>query len=89
MLQLWAADKSRATLRRDVVWIASGRDKPELNPEAVKYLDPVEYLGWVLADPIGKRLPETLVGSSHGDLHARNLLLGVRRGEAEYPVAIL
>ena len=87
VLQQWAADESRATLRRDVVWVVSGRDKPELNPALVRYLDPVEYLEWVLAEPSGKRLPETLVGSSHGDLHARNLLLGVRRGEAEYPVA--
>jgi hypothetical protein len=31
------------------------------------------------------RMPETLVGRGHGDLHGRNVLLGVRRREAEYP----
>ena len=33
-----------------------------------------------------QQVPSTLVGCSHGDLHGRNILVGVRRGEAEFPV---
>lgn len=87
VLQRWKADPQRQALRRDVVWVVAGRDKPETPPQDLRYLDPVEYIEWVLAEPNGSRLPETLVGRGHGDLHPRNLLLGTRRGEAEYPVA--
>ncbi len=83
VLDRWQ-DDGRVTLRRDAVWVLCVRDRPEADHfAAARYLDPVEYVRWALDDPA--RLPETLVGPAHGDLHARNVLLGVRRGEAEYP----
>ena len=37
-------------------------------------------------DPVfASRLPEMLVGPAHGDLHGRNVIVGVVRGEAEWP----
>ncbi len=83
-LDLWSADPDRVALRRDALWLFCGRDRPDAD-HAVKparYLDPVEVVGWALH---ARRLPETLVGRGHGDLHGRNVLLGVRRREAEYP----
>jgi len=77
----WATERWRLELRRDAIWLLCSRDKPAC-PEPPRYLDPYDYVCWALAS---KRVPPTLVGRSHGDLHARNILVGVRRGEAEYP----
>jgi hypothetical protein len=87
VLRLWREQPDRQDLRRDAVWVLCGRDKPGADPlaEPACYLDPVEFVDWVLAGRDGARLPDTLVGRAHGDLHARNVLLGVRRSEAEYP----
>jgi hypothetical protein len=74
-------DRQRQELRRDAVWLLCGRDQPDDTRDAL-YLDPYEYVTWALAREV---LPPTLVGRSHGDLHGRNALLGVQRGEAEYP----
>jgi hypothetical protein len=81
-------EEFRQRLRRDAVWVLCGRDKPTADPknEPARYLDPVEFVEWVLADSKMDRLPDTLVGRAHGDLHALNVLVGVRRGEAEFPV---
>ena len=40
---------------------------------------------WAMGAP--ERIPHSLVGRSHGDLHGRNILVGVRRGEMQYPAA--
>jgi len=32
-----------------------------------------------------QRIPSTLIGPAHGDLHGRNIIVGVVRGEAEWP----
>jgi hypothetical protein len=74
----------RWDIRRDAIWLFCGHDPPQ--PErAADYLDPCDYVEWALAAGV---LPATLVGRSHGDLHARNILLAVQRGEASYPVVI-
>jgi hypothetical protein len=87
VLQQWREDAVRRGLRRDAVWLICGRDKPDADPltEPARYLDPVDFVDWMLTASEETRLPETLVGRSHGDLHGRNILLGVRRGETEYP----
>ena len=72
----------RTTLRGDATWLFGGLDAPDSTVPAV-YLDPVDYVRWALEN---NELPETLVGCSHGDLHGRNILVGVRRGEAEFPI---
>jgi hypothetical protein len=88
IIHRWKAEELRQQLRRDTVWALCGRDKPTADPktEPARYLDPLEYVEWVLADEGKDRLPNTLVGRTHGDLHALNVLVGVRRGEAEFPV---
>jgi len=81
----WTAQPWRAELRRDLIWLFCGRDAVDVDDDPMKgvvYLDPCDYVVWALDQ---KRIPETLVGKSHGDLHARNILVGIQRGEAEYP----
>ncbi|MBN1851608.1 MAG: tetratricopeptide repeat protein [Pirellulales bacterium] len=83
----WRREFQFRELRRDAVWLICGRDKPDADPysEPARYLDPVDFVEWMIECEDGSRLPNTLVGRSHGDLHGRNILLGVRRGETEYP----
>jgi tetratricopeptide (TPR) repeat protein len=68
-------------LRRDAVWLTCGHRKPEslARPE---YVDPVDFVEWAI---LQKRFPRMLIGPAHGDLHGRNVLAGVVRGEAEWP----
>jgi Ternary complex associated domain 9 len=74
----------RTSLRGDATWLLGGLDPPDTLAPAV-YLDPIDYVRWALEHD---RFPPTLVGCSHGDLHGRNVLVGVRRGEAEFPIVI-
>jgi hypothetical protein len=85
VLAAWQGNSPRRDLRRHAVWVLAGRDAPDADPvdSRARYLDPVDYVGWAVKDP--GRFPKTLVGRSHGDLHARNVLVGVRRGEVQYP----
>lgn len=89
VFDLWQSNEQRQGLRRDAIWILAGRDAPDADPfdHPARYLDPLEYLNWAFHQPSAQpsRMPETLVGRSHGDLHGRNVLVGVRRGELEYP----
>ncbi len=67
--------------RERLVWLFCGNENPNaLLPP--KYIDPIHYVQWALKDKV--RLPKTLVGKAHGDLHALNILVGIHRGEAEY-----
>lgn len=77
----WRADPGRRELRRDLVWLLCSHETPDA-PRPPAYLDAYDYVGWALREG---RLPPTLTGRSHGDLHGRNVLVGVQRGEAEYP----
>ncbi|MDC0936712.1 phosphotransferase [Pirellulales bacterium] len=70
-------------LRRDVDWLVSGPLSPAAD-NAPGYVDPYDYVTWALAN----RFPATLVGPSHGDLHANNILVGVAGQEIEYPLII-
>ena len=91
VLTLWSRPGSDSrpdliALRRDAIWLLCGKEKPtDLNTTIAPYLDPVDFLRWAIETGT---LPKTLVGRSHGDLHGRNVLLGVERGEAEYPAVI-
>jgi len=80
-LTRWSAEPWRVELRRDLIWLEYGQDVAAAEKQ-VGYLDPCDYVNWALA---WKRLPQTLVGRSHGDLHGRNILVGVQRGEVEFP----
>lgn len=80
-LPKWDTERWRLDLRRDLIWLLCGRDVPDAFRD-VNYLDPCEYIAWALHH---RRFPQTLVGRAHGDLHGRNILVGVQRGEAEYP----
>lgn len=71
----------RLELRRDAVWLFCGLDRPDAREPAV-YLDPYDFVSWALDE---HQLPDTLIGRSHGDLHGLNVLVGVHRGEAEFP----
>ncbi len=83
-LDIWRTDADRLALRRDALWLFCGRDRPDADHRSApaRYLDPVELVAWALD---AGRLPETRVGRAHGDLHGRNILLGVRRSAAQYP----
>jgi hypothetical protein len=85
VLALWLNDPARMRLRRHAVWVLAGRDVPDADPveKPARYLDPVDYVRWAMTTQ--KHLPGTLVGRSHGDLHARNVLVGIRREEVQYP----
>lgn len=72
----------RVELRRDAVWLFCGLDRPDAREPAV-YLDPFDFVSWALDQ---HRVPDTVIGRSHGDLHGLNILVGVHRGEAEFPV---
>jgi hypothetical protein len=87
ILDMWNSQQGRQLLRRDAVWLICGRDKPDADPvrEPARYLDPVDFVAWTMDARNMESLPDTLVGRSHGDLHGRNVLVGVRRGEVEYP----
>ncbi|MFI5459386.1 MAG: tetratricopeptide repeat-containing protein [Isosphaerales bacterium] len=87
-------------LRSDAIWLLGGLDKPDFTGPPV-YLDPYDYLCWAFeadetsstskkpASPIVKeKVPSTLIGRSHGDLHGKNILVGHQRGEVEFPVVI-
>lgn len=83
LLRRWAEDVERVELRQDVLWLThKGGDLTEDGRPS--YEDPVDYVGWAREH---KHIPQTLVGRSHGDIHGRNILVGVRRGEAEYAAA--
>ncbi len=77
----WREDAWRVELRRDLIWLFCGQDAPDSHDGC--YLDAYDFVQWVMARR--GRVPETLVGNSHGDLHGRNILVGIQRGEAEYP----
>jgi hypothetical protein len=77
----WQREPWRRSLRRDLIWLFCGKDAPDASAPA-EYLDPFDYALWALRTHL---LPSTLVGRSHGDLHGRNVIVGVQRGEAEYP----
>lgn len=74
-------DPWRVELRRDLLWLLCSHDDPA-SFDNVLFLDPCDYVAWALRTG---RIPQTLVGRSHGDLHGRNVYVGVQRREAEYP----
>jgi hypothetical protein len=72
-------------LRKEVLWLfCNGYQPDDESPHC--YVDPYDYLLWALGER-GK-LPDTLVGRSHGDLHGRNVLVVIRLDEAERPTVI-
>jgi hypothetical protein len=81
VLNKWNKEPDRLDLRRDVNWLLCGQDASDSSLSPL-YLDPFAYVSWALDHDSP---PQMLVGSSHGDLHGRNILVGVQRGEAEYP----
>jgi hypothetical protein len=48
-----------------------------------EFIDPCEYMTRVLKTP--ENLPEMQMGYAHGDLHGRNVLVGIVDGEARWP----
>lgn len=53
-----------------------------------EYLDAYEYFRWAMMSEVKnypERIPNTLVGLSHGDLHGRNVMVGLHRDEILYP----
>jgi len=77
----WRDERCRFELRRDAIWLLCGTQQPEPD-RPLLYLDPYDYVCWAMHH---RRVPQTLVGRSHGDLHGKNILVGVQRGEVEWP----
>ncbi len=80
-VERWRNQEPFWSLRRDAIWLTGGRAEPDTDT-LPGYLDPLDYVHWVLATG---RVPPTLVGRSHGDLHGRNILVGVQRGIVQQP----
>ncbi len=80
-IRAWESEAWRRDLRRDFLWLVCRQDRPD-DLDQVSMLDPFDYACWALRE---KNIPQCLVGRSHGDLHGRNVFVGVQRGEAEYP----
>lgn len=78
----WDSDDFFRTIRRDAIWLFTGSMRPDSTADPT-YLDPFDYLSWAFQND---RVPQTLAGSAHGDLHGRNILIGSMRGEAQQPV---
>jgi hypothetical protein len=85
VFETWESD-DLGPLRTDALWLLRGPLPPKLESPPT-YDDPIDYLNWVFQHH-PKAVPETLVGRSHGDFHGRNVLVGVSRGEVEYPVIV-
>jgi hypothetical protein len=77
----WQGAPEYADLRRDALWLTTASAKPA-SEQPLGYADPFDFLSWAFH---GHRLPATLVGRSHGDLHGRNIVVGVYRGEVFQP----
>src|SRR5262249_46389096 len=77
----WQDHTTHRYMRRDAIWLTSARDRPDATA-LPGYLDPLDYVHWALETD---QVPSTLVGRSHGDLHGRNILVGVREGQVEHP----
>lgn len=72
------------SLSRDVDWLLCGPLSPA-SQVIPKYIDPCDFVLWALENG---EIPQTLAGSSHGDLHAENVIVGVDGTEIEYPLLI-
>lgn len=85
ILELWEERPNRQEMRRHAAWLFRDTKEPGLDPtkKTPRYLDPVDFMTW--ATHASGRIPPTLVGRAHGDFHARNVLVGIRRGEIQYP----
>lgn len=83
VFELWRQDEY-SKLRRGAAWLTCGDRKPEATKRPA-YIDPVDYLAWAFEQ---NALPPMLVGPAHGDLHARNIIVGQVRGEVEWPAVI-
>ena len=89
--ELWNEHPKLTDLRRDALWLTSVKREPR-DTSPPQYLDPVDWFRAVLMEPSratdSPRIPETLVGPGHGDLHGLNVIVGVLRGEAFQPTVI-
>jgi hypothetical protein len=73
----WLSSKPRTEAygaRNDVLWALRDPD--------LQFIDPAMYFN----DKKFPRVPEMVVGTAHGDLHGRNVLVGVVEGEARWPI---
>jgi len=80
VLALWQ-QPTYVGLRRGAAWLTCCSRKPD-SLERPLYVDPVDYAAWAIEH---RKYPKMLVGSAHGDLHGRNVIVGTVRGEAEWP----
>lgn len=80
-VERWRNQEPFRSLRRDTIWLTGGRAEPDADA-LPGYLDPLDYVHWALTTG---HVPPTLVGRSHGDLHGRNILVGVQRGIVQQP----
>jgi len=53
-----------------------------LGGKPAKFQDPVDWINWVLSPEGTKCVPECNFGPCHGDLHGRNVLIGLSNGVA-------
>ena len=80
VFEIWDSTDFQS-LRRNAAWLTGSGRKPESLTRPA-YVDPVDYLKWALRK---NAIPPMTLGPSHGDLHGRNIIVGVVRSEAEWP----
>jgi len=47
-----------------------------------QFQDPIDWINWVLSPVAEQCVPECIFGPCHGDMHGRNVLIGLSNGEA-------
>ncbi len=80
----WLNDPRLQLLRRDALWLTTALRNPK-STEMPLYLDPVDYFRAMLIGTNTPQMPATLLGPGHGDLHGRNVVVGILRNEVFQP----
>lgn len=78
-LDLWRSRRDAQAIRHDAN-IAF-----PIRPDPAIFLDPVAFFDELMADTNSRWLPRVRVGSAHGDLHGRNVIVGLTNNQARRP----
>jgi hypothetical protein len=83
-LQSWSSMQPAVNARRRAIAAISEGDGEN------RFFDPAEYLQYVLnrigtGEPAEQFVPRMLRGKAHGDLHGRNILVGIVGAQAHWP----
>ncbi len=85
----WEKAGEPRNARRIANAVAMQSQDRSINSDQDGFLDPVSFLEFVLdkvqASPVSNYVPEMMRGPAHGDLHGRNVLVGIVDDETRWP----